>query len=120
LEPRRLMSYDFHALLDPAFHCNADPDAASKNNADPSGSETLIRSVKLTGTWRELVLGRCGRLGGRGGPGSPAAVLANIAQAPVLALQVTRPVLTAVLASCTCKLLCEFKSYRYSCKRIGN
>jgi len=50
LEPRRLMSYDFHALLDPAFHCNADPDAASKNNADPSGSETLIRSVKLTGT----------------------------------------------------------------------
>jgi hypothetical protein len=49
-ELKKLMNIDFNAQPDPAFHCKADPDAASKNYANPSGFETLIRSMKLTGT----------------------------------------------------------------------
>jgi hypothetical protein len=41
-EPLQLLNFDFNAYPDPAFHSNADPDSASKNNEAPSGSATLL------------------------------------------------------------------------------
>ncbi len=37
-EPLKLLSFDFNADQDPAFHSNADPYSAYQNNTDPSGS----------------------------------------------------------------------------------
>jgi hypothetical protein len=49
LNLQKLLKIDFYADLDPVFHSNADPDPASKNNANPclSGSETLFMSTGI-------------------------------------------------------------------------
>jgi hypothetical protein len=51
LEPLKLLNFDFNANPDlvAALNSNADPDPASKNNADPwgSGSTTLFLKIEL-------------------------------------------------------------------------
>ncbi len=42
-EPRKLLNFDFNA--DPTFHSKADPNTASKNNADPDPKHCLHGSV---------------------------------------------------------------------------
>jgi hypothetical protein len=50
-QPLKLLNFDFNAASDPAFHSNtdADPDSASKNNADlcGSGSATLTAGIQF-------------------------------------------------------------------------
>ncbi len=64
-KPLQLLNFDYDAVLgpDPAFHSNADPDPASQNNVDLSGSGILavpVRYLSLTASilrkWFQKVL----------------------------------------------------------------
>ncbi len=46
-EPRKLLSFDFTADLDPAFHSNTNPDPASKHKPDPKPLFFLYSQVSM-------------------------------------------------------------------------